>query len=84
VESWNERYKYYKEQINSGDVFSLFSILKDIACMSRVKKLSKSEIKVFKEILNMVSSELSLVLNYDYDETRKSILGMLGMGREFH
>jgi CarD family transcriptional regulator len=74
---WSERQRYYNDSIKAGDIFILSSILRDINGLSKSKKLSKSEAKIYREVLNMVGSEISLVLNKDFDETKKEIQSIL-------
>ena len=81
---WSERQRYYNDTIRNGDIFQLACILRDISELSRIKKLSKSEMKIFKEIINMVTSEISLVLNKDFDDTRKELLSILKMSKTLH
>jgi RNA polymerase-interacting CarD/CdnL/TRCF family regulator len=80
---WIERYKFYCESIKNGNVFVLAGILRDIAGASKKKALSKSDLRYFKEILNQVSSEISLVLEINLGETEKLILSYLGLGDDF-
>lgn len=75
---WSERSKYYNQSIRRGDIFLLASILRDIAGLSRGKKLSKSEKKIFGTILQMVCGELSLVLRKGYEETIDMVKRILG------
>lgn len=81
---WSERQRYYNDSIRSGDIFQLACILRDISGLSKAKKLSKSETKIFKEILAMVSSEISLVLNKDFDDTKKEILNILNTSKSLY
>lgn len=74
---WSERQRYYNDSIRSGDIFQLACILRDISYLSKVKKLSKSENKIFREILGMVSSEISLVLGKEFDDTKQELLSIL-------
>jgi CarD family transcriptional regulator len=76
---WSERYKYYSQSMRQGDIFTLSSILRDIAGFSRKKDLSKSEINVFKDILYMVCGEMCLVLKEDYRACIVTVLNILKM-----
>ncbi|MDF2672557.1 MAG: hypothetical protein K0R09_822 [Clostridiales bacterium] len=78
---WSERQRYYNDSIKRGDIFQLTCILRDINSLSKVKKLSKSETKIFKEILGMVASELSLVLGKEFDDTKKELLSILASSK---
>lgn len=74
---WLDRYKHYKECIKSGSIYKLSGVLRDISGLSKDRKLSKSEIKIFNEVLDMVSSEIALVLLRDFNETKADILNLL-------
>lgn len=80
---WLERYKHYRDAINCGSVFKLAGVLRDIASLSRNKKLSRSEFKVLDEVLDMVSSEISLVLGRNFVETRVFILNFIMSRKQF-
>lgn len=81
---WSERQRYYNDNIREGNIFQLACILKDINGLSKVKKLSKSETKIFKEILGMVASEISIVLNKDFEETKKELLSILKTSKSLY
>jgi CarD family transcriptional regulator len=74
---WSERYKHYNHAIKSGNIFKMVCALRDITGLSRKKELSKSEIKIFNDILNMVSGEIALVLNMGFDDVRMEIIDVL-------
>ena len=81
---WSERQRYYNDCIKNGDIFQLACILRDINGLSKTKKLSKSETKLFKEILSMVASEVSLVLNKDFEDTKKEIMSILKTSKNLY
>lgn len=74
---WIDRYKYYRDNIYNGNIYKLCGVLRDISGLSRNKKLSKSELNMFRDILFMVSSELALVLNREFEETKIDILNLI-------
>lgn len=74
---WSERYRYYNKCINEGDIFKLAKILRDISGFSKTKNLSKSEVKIFNQVLNLTAGELCLVLNRDFENVKKEIVDML-------
>lgn len=77
---WSDRYKLYNNCINKGDIFELTMILRDIHNMSKQKDVSKSDLKIFEEMLSMVASELSIVLEIDYEEMKIIVLNTLKGG----
>lgn len=70
---WSERNKYYKRSINEGDIKILSKILRDIGNLSKHKILSRSELNLYNEILNLVAGELYAVLNKDIDSIKIEI-----------
>lgn len=80
---WIDRYKYYRDAINNGNLFKLAGVVRDIANFSVSKKLSRSEFKIFNEIVDMVVSEISLILRRDFVETRMHILDLVMQRNQF-
>ncbi|TDT51254.1 CarD family transcriptional regulator [Fonticella tunisiensis] len=76
---WSKRCKHYTQSIRSGDIFLLASIIRDIAGLYRTRSLSKSEAKVFMDIVDMVAGEISLVTNRDLNSVKKEILNKVNM-----
>lgn len=76
-EKWAHRYKYYRLSINEGDIKNLSKILRDISCYSKNRNISKSETKIFYEILDLVAGEISIVLKKDLNQIKKEIIDIL-------
>jgi CarD family transcriptional regulator len=74
---WSERYKYYNNSIRGGNIYKMASVLKDITGLSSKKTLSKSDLKIFDEILSLISGEIALVLNISFLDARASVLEAL-------
>jgi CarD family transcriptional regulator len=74
---WNERLRCYNDAIKSGDIFFLGRLLKNCSDMSKTKKMSKSETKIYKEVLGLVASEISIVLNRDYNLVKIELIELL-------
>jgi CarD family transcriptional regulator len=74
---WSERYKHYNHSIRCGDIFKMTEVLKDIKGLSMKKTLSKSDLKIFFEILGLVAGEIALVLNISFSDARNSMLELL-------
>ncbi|QCX33808.1 hypothetical protein FDN13_08925 [Caloramator sp. E03] len=74
---WVDRYKSYKNCIYDGDIKKLAKMLRDIGNLSQSKKLSKSEIKIFFSILELVSGEICAVLNKDIEMIKKEIIRII-------
>lgn len=74
---WAERYRYYNMSVKEGDIYILAAILRDIAGLKRKKELSRSELKFFNDILDMVSGELALVYSTEFEDMREKIISLL-------
>ncbi|MEG2540128.1 MAG: hypothetical protein RSA01_11095, partial [Clostridium sp.] len=68
---WLDRYKLYTKTIKQGDFIDLCIVLNDMIGLKNKKKISKSEEKFFIDILDMVSEEISLVLELDIEKVRE-------------
>lgn len=79
-QKWIERYKCYCASIEEGDIFKLSGILNSIYYLPRKKEISKSDIKIFDEILIMISSELSIVQGIEIYRVKELILEFLESG----
>lgn len=74
---WNERVKCYNDAIKNGDIFFLGRLLKNCSDMSKIKKMSKSETKIYKEVLDLVASEISIVVNRDFNLVKIELIELL-------
>lgn len=80
---WSERYKHYNQCIRCGNIFRLIEVLRDISGLSKKKNLSKSELKIFYSILDMVAGEISLALNAEVEDIKISILDILDFSENY-
>lgn len=71
---WLDRYKVYTKTIKDGDIFAMCSVLNSILEIKKDKKISKSEEKFFEDLLDMVSQEVSIVLNISINKIKMSII----------
>lgn len=71
---WLDRYKIYTKTIKTGDLSNMCSVLKDVIAIRKKKKLSNSEENFYEDILNMVSEEISIVLDIDLESAKKIVL----------
>jgi CarD family transcriptional regulator len=74
---WGDRYKLYNKYIEEGDIYKLTTLIRDIYLMPRRKEISKSDMKTFDEVLCMIASELSIVLEIQYEEMKRILIDML-------
>lgn len=71
---WADRYKHYNKCISDGNIFKLAEVLRDIYNMPRKKEVSKSDMKAYDEILCMIASELSILLDVELQKMKIDIL----------
>lgn len=71
---WLERYKIYTKAIKEGNIYNMSYVLNNILSIKKDKKVSKSEEKFFEDILDMVSQELSIILNISINKVKLSII----------
>lgn len=74
---WGDRYRLYNNSINEGNIFQLCEIVRDIYFMKSQKDISKSDIKMFDEILSMVASELCIVMEVEFEKMKEAIIEIL-------
>jgi CarD family transcriptional regulator len=80
---WSEKNRYYSECIKTGNIYKLSEALRDMSANFKHKKPSKCEIKIFNNIIDLVSGEIGLVLNKGCDEIRKEIVAVLNLKMYF-
>ena len=76
---WSEKNRYYSECIKTGNIYKLSEILRDMSATFKYKKPSRSEIKIFNSIIDLVSGEMGLVLNKSCKDIRNEIIDILKM-----
>lgn len=80
---WSEKNRYYSDCIKTGNIYKLSEILRDMSVIFKYKKPSKSEIRIFNNIIDLVSGEMGLVLNISCKDVRNEIIAILDMGKYF-
>ncbi|OPJ54931.1 CarD family transcriptional regulator [Alkalithermobacter paradoxus] len=72
-EKWNKRYRDNMDKIKTGDIYEIAIVVRDLIAQDRKKGLSAGEKKMLSEAKDMISSELSLVLDKDTQEIKNLI-----------
>jgi len=71
--TWNKRHKEYKEKINTGSVFEIASVLRDLMILKPDKNLSFTEKKIIETAKNLLITEISVASNIDEAKIEKDL-----------
>jgi CarD family transcriptional regulator len=74
---WCDRFKIYNSSIREGDIYRLTELVRDIHNLPRRKEISKSDIKMFYDILSLISSEICIATNIDFETVKSNLLEIL-------
>jgi CarD family transcriptional regulator len=74
---WCDRFKIYNSCIREGNIYKLTELVRDIHNLPRRKEISKSDIKIFYDIISMISSEICIATEVDYETVKVNILKIL-------
>lgn len=66
-ENWNRRNRENMEKLKTGDLSQVAEVIRNLARIDRVKKLSTGEKKLLNNARMILSSEMSMVLGIDED-----------------
>ncbi len=74
---WKNRYKDHVERMNSGSIFQVAEVLKNLFFLSFQKSLSFREKKMFDRARQLVVSEIATVKDQPLDKVEETVDGML-------
>ncbi|KRQ86074.1 RNA polymerase-binding transcription factor CarD [Caloramator mitchellensis] len=74
-----ERYKLYKNALLSYNIFEYAKALKAVAEKYKSKKAPQLDYKAMNELLILISSEISIALDEEFEETKKKIIEILNL-----
>ena len=66
--NWNQRYRENMERLKSGQPGQVAVVIKSLLCRETQKHLSTGERKMLNTALQILASELALVMKLDYAE----------------
>lgn len=66
-DNWNRRNRENMEKLKTGDLCCVASVIRNLARVDRVKKLSTGEKKLLNNARQILSSEMMMVLGIDED-----------------
>ncbi len=64
-ETWNRRYRNYRQRIRSGSIMDVASVLRDLYLLSETKELSTGEKRILDAAKNLVVKEISFACHKD-------------------
>lgn len=72
-QTWNRRYREYREKLNSGDVRRIAEVLRDLSILKFHKDLSFSERKTLDNARSLLTKELAIAMKMKEDEVGEEI-----------
>lgn len=72
-QTWNRRYREYKDKINTGDLMEVGKVLRDLALLKAKKNLSFGERKMYDEASTLLIQEIAVARDLDEKLIRTEI-----------
>jgi CarD family transcriptional regulator len=72
-QTWNRRYREYKDKINTGDLMEVGKVLRDLALLKAKKNLSFGERKMYDEASTLLIQEIAVARDMDEKLIRTEI-----------
>ncbi len=73
TQTWNRRFREYSQKINTGSVFEIAEVLRDLSVLSADKELSFGEKKMLDMAQNLLVSEIAIAKS----RTHEKVIGEL-------
>jgi CarD family transcriptional regulator len=77
-QTWNRRYREYMEKINTGSIYEIAEVLRDIHLLKSEKELSFGERKIMDMAKNLLVKELAIARNVKESDILKEITLIFG------
>ena len=77
-QTWNRRYREYMEKINTGSIFEIAEVLRDLYLLRTEKELSFGERKILDTAKNLLVKELAIVRNVKETDILREIKTIFG------
>jgi CarD family transcriptional regulator len=71
--TWNRRYREYMDKINTGSIFSIAEVLRDLQVLKMEKDLSFGERKILDTAENLLVRELAVARNVEESDVLMEI-----------
>jgi CarD family transcriptional regulator len=62
-QTWNRRYREYMEKINTGSIFEIAEVLRDLYVLKSEKELSFGERKILDTAKNLLVTEIAIAMS---------------------
>jgi CarD family transcriptional regulator len=76
-QTWNRRYREYMEKINTGSIFEIAEVLRDLYSLKGEKELSFGERKILDTAKNLLVSELAIAKQTQETEVAQELRTIL-------
>jgi CarD family transcriptional regulator len=77
-QTWNRRYREYMEKINTGSIFEIAEVLRDLYLLRTEKELSFGERKILETAKNLLVKELAIVRDVKETDILREIKTIFG------
>ncbi|MBP1708369.1 MAG: transcriptional regulator, CarD family [Deltaproteobacteria bacterium] len=77
-QTWNRRYREYMEKINTGSIFEIAEVLRDLYLLRTEKELSFGERKILDTAKSLLVKELAIVRDVKETDILKEIRTIFG------
>ena len=78
TQTWNRRYREYMEKINTGSIFEIAEVIRDLHLLKTEKELSFGERKILDMAKSLLIKELAIVRNVKETDIQKEIRHIFG------
>jgi CarD family transcriptional regulator len=76
-QTWNRRYREYMDKINTGSIYEIAKVLRDLHLLKTEKDLSFGERKIMDVARNLLVKELAIARNVKESDILKEIKNIL-------
>jgi CarD family transcriptional regulator len=76
-QTWNRRYREYMEKINTGSIFEIAEVLRDLYVLKSEKELSFGERKIFDTAKNLLVTEIAIAKHAQENEVVQELRTIL-------
>ena len=77
-QTWNRRYREYMEKINTGSIYEIAEVLRDLHLLKTEKELSFGERKILDTAKGLLVKELSIARNVKETDILKEMKSIFG------
>jgi CarD family transcriptional regulator len=77
-QTWNRRYREYMEKINTGSIYEIAEVLRDLYLLRTEKELSFGERKILDTAKSLLVKELAIVRNVKETDVLRDIKTIFG------